>query len=113
MSDRQPTSRRQFLTRGAQGAALLGAGGAIGYMAGRRNSQPTSTGNAPAKNFQQVASFESGATRPRGIAAAAESTALCAALTSLFATRSTSIFWASNCFFNERSRAARALTWNS
>ncbi|MAG92244.1 MAG: hypothetical protein CMJ48_00620 [Planctomycetaceae bacterium] len=67
MSQENRTSRRQFLTRSAQGAALLGIGGTVGYVAGTHRARQGVASNATS-TAQPLGSFRTGAARPRGIA---------------------------------------------
>ncbi len=68
MSQENQTSRRQFLTRSAQGAALLGIGGTVGYVAGTNRSGQGVASSGAASSAPSLGSFQTGAARPRGIA---------------------------------------------
>ena len=67
MSQENAPSRRHFLARSAQGAAMLGIGGTIGYVVGRRPTGEEATSHKTAGS-NLVGLFQTKARRPRGIA---------------------------------------------
>ncbi len=67
MSQTKRTSRRQFLTHSAQGAALLGIGGTLGYVARNQRADDDLVTNQ-ATGTKPAGAFQTGARRPRGIA---------------------------------------------